>query len=247
MKDKIGVALITYERPNYAKESFKSIVRSDYGGADVFVIVDDGSITKEKKDWLLEVEGSGHNVITKTENKGVAHSKNLAIKYLIDNGCEHIFLMEDDILMKSLHVCDRYIKTAKYYDVQHLNFALHGEMNIGYKRVYSEGKVPIVVYPNCVGAFSYYTKEVIDKIGLMDEKFVNAWEHVEHTYRIAEAGYTTPFWYFADIPNSERYLEEITNSIDNSVIRPRDDWQDNIKQGQEYWMQKHGKWLPTRE
>ena len=44
--------------------------------------------------------------------------------------------------------------------------------------------------------------------GLMDAMhFVNAIEHIEHTYRIMKLGYCCgSFWAFPDIANSEDYL-----------------------------------------
>lgn len=44
-------------------------------------------------------------------------------------------------------------------------------------------------------------------VGLMDEMYVNAVEHIEHTYRLMKFGYTCGcFWAFPDIADSEKYL-----------------------------------------
>ena len=44
-------------------------------------------------------------------------------------------------------------------------------------------------------------------VGLMDEMYVNAVEHIEHTYRLMKFGYTCGcFWAFPDIASSEEYL-----------------------------------------
>jgi hypothetical protein len=45
----------------------------------------------------------------------------------------------------------------------------------------------VSLYPHCVGAFSYYSKKCLDKIGLLDERFFNAKEHLDHTYEIIKA------------------------------------------------------------
>ena len=242
----IGLGIVTYQRPDYLRQCLLSLIKNNFGGANKIIIVDDGSDSKHDKDYQLIIEAAKeHNVVFVKNpiNKGVAATKNIAIGYLHKEGCEHILLMEDDILMKHPTTCLNYIAYAKEKNIQHLNFALHGEMNKGKKSDYKG----ICVYPECIGAFSYYSREVIDKVGGMDEKFINAWEHVEHTKRIIDAGFHTPFWKFADHPFSELYLEEITGSIDNSSIRPRLDWSKNIREGMAYWIRKHGDWLPARE
>ena len=77
--------------------------------------------------------------------------------------------------------------------------------------------------------FSFFTREVLEKVGYIDEQFYNAWEHVDHTYRIALAGYHPPFWWFADIADSEKYLEEAPGAIDNSSIADKKEQWHNIQ------------------
>jgi len=241
----IGLGLTTYNRPDYLKQSLQSVIDNNFGGAYNVYIVDDCSdeIYKDEYDAIFEeAKKKGIIVLRNRSNKGVAHSKNRLLQRMIDDGCEHLFLMEDDILMTNNNTCHKYMAYATQHNIHHLNFALHGTMNKG-RRSYYKG---ITVYPECVGAFSYYTKEVIDKVGFMDEAFKNAWEHVEHTYRIAKEGMTTPFWYFADYPLSANCLTEIEGSLEQSSIRPRSDWKDNIINGQKYWIKKHGTWLPEK-
>jgi hypothetical protein len=73
----------------------------------------------------------------------------------------------------------------------------------------------------------------------MDTKFKNAWEHVEHTYQIIKKGMHPPFWWFADLANSYEYLSELACSENNSTIRGRDDWNENIQNGLRHFMNKH--------
>lgn len=182
------------------------------------------------------------------------------MQYLLDQGCEHIFLMEDDILIKDEKVFEKYINHSLISGIKHLNFALHGPANkkgsTGFKTLedrkdvdgepnprmiipYPEG-VKIALYPNCVGAFSYYHKSVLDKIGLFDPMFKNAWEHVEHTFQAIKNGFHPPFWYFADIENSWEYLTDIPNSIQESTIARTPEWNDNFIKGTEWYKKKHG-------
>jgi len=240
--NKVGLAFITCKRYDYLIQSLTEAKKHNYGGASKIVVIEDGTdYTTEQKGKLAYLLPKDAKYFSK-DNGGVATAKNAAIQTLMEEGCEHLFIMEDDILMTNKNVCQHYINYAKDVGVQHLNFAHHGPANVDRKTIY-EG---VNCHPNSVGAWSYYTREVIDKVGYIDINFVNAWEHVEHTYRIGLAGLTTPFWYFADHPLSARMLTEIEGSIDNSSIRPRDDWKENIAKGKEYWIEKHGSWLPER-
>jgi hypothetical protein len=64
---------------------------------------------------------------------------------------------------------------------------------------------------------------------------------MDHTYRIIKAGYHPPFWWFADIADSEKYLTEAPGAIDNSSIANKtEQWQKNVYGGREIYLKKHG-------
>jgi len=239
-KEKVGLGIVTFNRPEYLKQCLEAASKNNYGGADCVEVYDDGS--EEVHEIHNIADWYNVNFTPGLKNKGVAHAKNKLLKFLIEEGCTHIFLMEDDQLIQDRGICKYYIDYARMVGIKHMNFALHGPMNIS-KQSSHNG---VCVYPDCVGAFSYYHKDVIEQVGYMDENFKNVWEHVEHTYRIAKAGMTTPFWYFADHPYSDKLIKEIPGSIDKSSIRPKSDWQDNINKGRDYFIKKHGCWLPPR-
>jgi GT2 family glycosyltransferase len=89
--------------------------------------------------------------------------------------------------------------------------------------------------------FSFFTRKVLTEVGYIDEDFYNAWEHVDHTYRIIKAGYHPPFWYFSDIYNSHKYLTEAPQAIDKSTIASdNEQWKKNVYGGREIYLKKHG-------
>jgi glycosyltransferase involved in cell wall biosynthesis len=248
--DKVGIGMTTYNAEHRIKQSAFTVPK----WMKHFVIVNDGtpydSSSYPEQAHLIQHE----------TNMSVGAAKNSAMKYLLDQGCEHIFLMEDDILIKDEKVFEEYVKHSVISGIKHLNFALHGPANkkgsTGFKTLedrkdvdgepnprliipYPEGK-KIALYPNCVGAFSYYHKSVLDKIGLFDPMFKNAWEHVEHTFQAIKNNFHPPFWYFADLENSWEYLTDIPNSIQESTIARTPEWNENFRIGTEYYKKKHG-------
>lgn len=233
MSNKIGVGVITCNRENFYKQCIDSIP-----SVDEIVVVNDGNPYAGYTTKPTEV-------IEHDCNKCVGVSKNDALKYLISKNCDHIFIVEDDMRIKNSDIFMKYIHTAEESGIWHLNFAYHGNgnmrngapaplMTIPYK------KESISLNANCVGAFSYYYKGVIDQIGYIDEYFKNCWEHVEHTYRIIKKGLHPPFWCFADVAKSYDYIQELGVVQDTSIIRKSDDWNRYMQDGAAYFKIIHG-------
>lgn len=253
-KDKIGLGLVTYNSPHRIIQSAFTVPK----WIKNYVIVNDGTPYPEN------CYPNHAKIIQHEKNQCVGAAKSTAIKYLMDQGCEHIFIMEDDILIKDENVFKEYIRHSALSGIKHLNFALHGPANkkgsTGFRTLserkdtdgepnprmvmpYPDG-IEMVFYPNCVGAFSYYHRCVIEKIGLFDPAFKNAWEHVDHTYEAVKNNFHPPFWYFADIAKSWEYLTDIPNSIENSTISRTPEWSENYKKGTLWYKKKHG-YVPT--
>lgn len=238
--DKIGIGIVTCNRPKFFLKCLRSIP------ADHLVAVVNDGANFEDVDRLQKEKHFTyfHN----DANMGVGRSKNKLLRYLLDSGCDHIFIIEDDIIVKDPMVFDKYIELRNITGIQHFNFGYHGPANKNNvskgvptpRYVVDYGSVKLAINANSVGAFCYYTKEVLEKVGLIDEDYTNAFEHVDHDYRIYKAGYTTPYWNFADLANSYDYLDEIECSENSSSIRPRQDWMDNIKAGVKLFEKKHG-------
>lgn len=248
---KIGVGIITCNRPEFFRECFNSLPKDKI---DEIVVVNDGK--------PLPFDISKGVVLDNPKNVGVGVSKNRALKYLFDKGCDYIFLLEDDMLVKRDNVFEAYINAYKQSGIHHFNYGpgspfnrrqtiqdfdlhnrhlldQHSEPNP--KMIVDYKDVKVALYEHTVAMFSFFTREVIEKVGYIDEEYYNAWEHVDHTYRIIKAGYHPPFWWFADIANSDQYLTEAPGAIDNSSIANKtEQWEKNVYGGREIYKRKHG-------
>ena len=236
MSNKIGLGIMTYKRPDYFKKIFSSVPKNKI---DELVVINDGT------PYDFDIDA---NLIQHDTNKGIGISKNDAMQYLLDKGCEYIFLMEDDIIIDDPSVFEAYINASKETGIQHFNYSQHGLMNkfsnsnnpsprvkIDYKN-----NISIELYLHCVGAFSFYTKKCLDKVGLMDERFFNATEHLDHTYSIIKNEMHPPFWWFADIANSNKYLSDIPWTINNSTISSNPKHKEIVLKSHEFFYEKHG-------
>ena len=252
MSGKIGLGLITCNRPHYLKSLLDSL-KPCADQINELVIVNDGKpvdVELFKGDWILN-----------EKNLGVGKSKNKAMKHLLDKGCDYIFIIEDDMVVLDEEVFQKYIEAYKMSGIQHFNygpgspfnrkqdiqFDLHNRHELKQdtepnpKMILDYKNCKIALYEHTVAMFSFFTKEVLEKVGLIDEEFYNAWEHVDHTYRIIKAGYHPPFWWFADIVDSQNYIREAEGAIDNSSIASKsEEWQKNVFGGREIYKRKHG-------
>ena len=238
----VGLAVVTYNRQDFCEKVLDSVAQ--FALPRSVVVVNDGT-PYDAKTYSALSKRQEFCIIDKT-NGGVATAKNVALKYLLSTGVDHLFVMEDDILITDGNVFREYVELGKTSGISHFNFGFHGPANKAAGKVapragikYPNGKT-VILNRHCVGAFSYYTRECIETVGLMDEKFKNAWEHVEHTYRIIKAGMHPPFWWFCDSARSSEMLKEIACSEENSVIRPRSDWRPNIIEGMKHFQSLHG-------
>ena len=249
---KLGVGIITCNRNEFLKGLLATLPTDVI---NEIVIVNDGS-----PDNYINVPGIW---LQNDVNLGVGKSKNKAMKHLYDAGCDYIFIIEDDMLIKDPTVFEKYIEAYKASGIQHFNYGpgspfnrkqtiqnfdlhnrhlldQHSEPNP--KLIIDYGNdIKIALFEHTVAMFSFFTREVLEKVGYIDEEFYNAWEHVDHTYRIIKAGYHPPFWWFADIADSEKYLTEAPGAIDNSSIANKtEQWQKNVFGGREIYLKKHG-------
>jgi GT2 family glycosyltransferase len=250
MSGKIGVGIITYQ----PRKSFDRCFNFWHHMVDHVVVVNDG------KDFDYEW-GSGFRMLLVSrfpettltyvhnkENLGVGKSKNIAIQQLLDQGCDHIFLMEDDIYIKDNSVFNAYIEASKKTGIQHFNFSQHGVMNKTFdglstpnpRMIVKYGDIQVPLYPHCVGAFTYFSRKCLKTVGLMDEEYYNACEHMDHTLGIIKAGMHPPFWYFADIGDSWYYLGDEPWSLQQSTISSKTDHSEVMRAADRVFVKKHG-------
>lgn len=255
MKSKIGVAIITCNRVDYLTSLLFSLAPCQ-DTIDEFVVINDG----------LPIEGLAAlkgGIIDNPVNLGVGKSKNKAMQYLLDKGCDYIFIIEDDMLILDRDIFKRYIEASKISGIQHFNygpgspfnrkqtikdFDLHNRHLLDQqsepapKMIVEYKTLKIALYEHTVGMFQFFTRKVLEEVGLIDiTNFTSAFDHVDHTYRIIKAGYHPPFWWFADIDESWKYITEAPDAIKNSVIaKDETKWMQEVGRAREAYKVKHG-------
>lgn len=238
MNNKIGVGIITYNRFDFFKKCYDSLPLNQI---DEIVVVNDG-------DTLPFVLNSNIKLIEHEKNKNVGESKNDAMKYLLNKNCDFIFTIEDDIILKDPNIFNKYIDASRKTGIQHFNFGfsqrenLDNNLNPIYKKIVDYGNnLKIVLTQNILGAFTFYTRDAIQTIGLHHHSFNKGHgDHLELTYRAYKHNYGTPFWWFADLYKSWEMIENQSNFTTDSKVRNKETFLANFNESRLTFKMLHG-------
>ena len=209
--EKICVGIITYNRKDSFKRLFDTVLKCDY--VDHIVVVKDKDVDYEDAHPRY-CNDPRFEFVQMTNSTSIAQNKNEVLKKFLKANDDHVFVVEDDINIKNIDVFKRYIDTAKHFNLEHLNFCRSFDNMVTHSfvqpffSVYGSDGYALEIFHRLSGDFSYFTKNAIEKAGMYDERYINALDHCEHTYRMSVLGFYTPFNAFADIINSTDYLED---------------------------------------
>ena len=103
MNNKLGIGYITCDAPDRVEQTFPTIPK----GLGELVVVNSGCVLPER------VFEGADKIIQSGERKSVAISKNKALRHLMNEGCDHIFLVEDDVIIKDPDVFKIYVHAAQ--------------------------------------------------------------------------------------------------------------------------------------
>ncbi|HEJ0180571.1 TPA: glycosyltransferase family 2 protein [Citrobacter koseri] len=205
---KIGIAISTHNRPQVLANSLEQHRKYLPPGAVVFVI-DDGSNPPAKvPDWC--------NLIRHDKSLGIVASKNASLTALMDAGCEHLFLWDDDayVIADGWHL--PYIESPEpHLAYQFLDLAGPRKLN-DLAVLYSDDKH--VAYTGQRGVMLYYHRSAIERVGGFDWIYGRGmYEHSDLALRIHNAGLTT--WAYADVTGSDKLIHSLDEheAVDRSV------------------------------
>jgi len=237
IKGKIGIGIVTYKRPAMLMQLLETIpIMEGYGkGIHHIVVVNDGPEYGLTYDTRTDFE-----YIQNEENVGVGISKNIAINALINFDCTHLFILEDDILIKDPAVFEYFIECASESGIWHLNYGHTGEKKIIHRKKYDNTE--LIFYPDPQGGFQYFHKNLITNCGGFDPGYKNAFEHADYTYRLTKRGLMPPFWCFPCPAGIGNYLE-INEDFEESTITDKPMYRENYNAAAQHWIKKHGSFV----
>lgn len=209
---KIGIGIPTYNRLEPLKNTIESIKIYADLPYDLFVAVDGSS--DGTANWLAN---NGIDHIFHRGNMGACHAKNQILARLKDY--DHIFIIEDDVIIVKRGLLGLYIRAIDVFDIQHWNFLAAWQREPVRPNETRDG-LTMMFSKLLGGAISVYTKEVIEKVGGFNPEFKGyGYGHCEYTLRAHRAGLTTPWCQFAHLVDAEDYVALLTGN----GVKPKDE------------------------
>ncbi|EOT1756523.1 glycosyltransferase family 2 protein [Citrobacter koseri] len=205
---RIGIAISTHNRADVFSRALTQHMKFLPAGALV-VVVDDGSKP-------AAVVPAGVQLVRQETSLGIVASKNASLTALMDAGCEHLFLWDDDAwpIADGWHL--PYIESPEpHLAYQFLDLAGPRKLN-DLAVLYSDDKH--VAYTGQRGVMLYYHRSAIERVGGFDWIYGRGmYEHSDLALRIHNAGLTT--WAYADVTGSDKLIHSLDEheAVDRSV------------------------------
>ncbi|WP_275166296.1 glycosyltransferase family 2 protein [Citrobacter koseri] len=205
---RIGIAISTHQRADVLKRALEQQMKHLPAGALV-VVVDDGSKP-------AAVVPAGVQLVRQETSLGIVASKNASLSALMDAGCEHLFLWDDDAwpIADGWHL--PYIESPEpHLAYQFLDLAGPRKLN-DLAVLYRDDKH--VAYTGQRGVMLYYHRSAIERVGGFDWIYGRGmYEHSDLALRIHNAGLTT--WAYADVTGSDKLIHSLDEheAVDRSV------------------------------
>jgi glycosyltransferase involved in cell wall biosynthesis len=233
--NKIGVGIITYNSENYFNSLYESL---PFDRVNDIVVVNGGDRYKHPYEPC--------NWIQHSKNYYPAFCRNDAVNFLMNRGCEHIFLIEDDMIIKDVNIFDKYIQASKASGLKYFSYVstswesgTPGSRTPRLTVEYSKN-ISVSFYKNMCNEFTYHHYTAFKQTGLYDTQFRDPFD-IDLAYRESCSNYAAPFWWFADITNSDELICNNPNAVSRlQTDRPDGSREQRIQEQWKLFVNKHG-------
>ncbi|MGJ7630668.1 glycosyltransferase family 2 protein [Citrobacter cronae] len=218
VSSRIGIAITTHQRAEVLERALEQHMKHLPAGALV-VVIDDGSKP-------AAVVPNGVQLLRHESSLGIVASKNASLTALMDAGCEHLFLWDDDAWPIADNWYLPYIESPEpHLAYQFLDLAGPRKIN-DMAVLYRDDKH--IAYTGQRGVMLYYHRSAIEKVGGFDPVYGRGmYEHPDLALRIHNAGLTS--WAFADVVGSEKLIHSMDEYEEGVRSIPRPDREALVK------------------
>lgn len=205
-KIKIGIVILNWNNYSDTKETIKTIEKQSFNNIEM-VIVDGFSSDDSTK--RIQAEFPKYHYIYLKEDNGYTGGNNAGIKYLLNRKVDYIVSMNNDALLRKNCLRDlvNYAEENNLGIVGPRMYSYYEkdlfERSGGYVSIFKSKSMPKWIKesdapaelskPYSVkklpGAMIMLSKEVVKKVGLMDEQFFLYYGDTDWQKRISDAGY----------------------------------------------------------
>lgn len=197
---KVFIIILNYNGKKWLKNCLSSLYSTDYLGFEI-VVVDNNSTDSSFEEARLAFPKASY--IKNEENIGYAAGNNIAIRYALDRGAEYLLLLNFDTLVKKdflkklVDICqkDKQIGLASpliyFKDTKDIWFS-GGSLKWFFMKAVHQRKLRREKFWETQflsGCAMLIKKEVIRKIGFLDEDYFLYWEDADFSFRAKKAGF----------------------------------------------------------
>ena len=215
MEEKISVILVNYNGKKYNDACIASILNSTFSNRIQIVVVDNASGDGSLEALESRFAGDGRvHLIALDKNYGFSKANNEGIRWSMEQGIEYFLLLNNDTeieqdAIERMWLCHRKAKSivvpkVLYADRRDRIWCAGGSFTPVIRKAVQRGlnrrdegqfnKSEKCEFAN--GCAMLLSKEIIEKIGFLDERFFLYYEDTEYSLRALEKD--IPIWYCAD-------------------------------------------------
>lgn len=208
---KVAIIIINWNGKNDTLECLKSLRQIDYPNFDV-IVVDNGS--SDESVQAIRVQFPEVIVLETGENLGFAGGNNVGMRYALNKGVEYAFLLNNDTVVDSQIlknfvsaysiVRQKGILGAKIYHYSETNKIWYAGAKwinkISAFEHIGQGCIDdgqdfnsLIETDYACGCALFICKEIMNQVGLFDEKYFLIFEETDLCYRARRAGYKSFF------------------------------------------------------
>ena len=200
---KVSIITINWNSLDETLELLNSLSKIDYNNYEVIVI---DNASKNKEADIIKKKFRNVKLLKNKENEGYCKANNKGIKYALKNGSDYILLLNNDTLVKKnfLSILVNYYESKKDVGGLSPQILLHNTHKIwslggthldifGISIMEGKGQNMIrgekILNPDFLtGCCLLLSRQLINKVGYLDENFFAYYEDVDYSKRIRDNG-----------------------------------------------------------
>jgi GT2 family glycosyltransferase len=233
MLPKVSIIILNWNGSQDTLECMESLTKISYNNYEI-ILVDNNSkgndvniIEKEYGNYINKIIESGNNL-------GFSGGNNVGIRYALENNADYIMLLNNDTVVEKDFLNELMkiaisIPTAGivgpligYYNDREKVWSAYGFINkfksSGFSKKINTKIELVIENKRCTflsGCCLLIRKEVIEKIGLLDEKYFLYLEDADYCWRTIKAGYRIIF-----VASSKIYHKVNVSTTRNNSLLP---------------------------
>ena len=233
-RGKVGLGLTTWKRPEMFRRCRDSAAEHLAGLVDEVIVIQDGG------ESYLHGCPAGWTTVARADNAGWAAGKNECLSFLVDAGCDHLFMLEDDTTVTSPRAITGYVDAALASGLHYLTAHPWGPVTT--TKVGEDGPVTYWAY---VGSWwTYMSAEGLQRAGGYNDTLGGIMGDIELPQRWQLQGLTSGWGRLPDATGSEDWVRPDCLTIDQSMIASQPGWRERQEYLLRWWAETMPETLP---